>query len=124
MNSKDLLSLDGPLAGPQLQQLAELVAQMTPLQRVWASGYLFGLSQQGGAPSAAVPAAQASGSLTILYGSQTGNAKGVAEALKALAQQKGLPVTLVSMADYKPKQLKKETHVLFISSTLGSYNFV
>lgn len=118
MNSKDLVSLDGPLAGPQLQQLADLVAQMSPLQRVWASGYLFGLSQQGGAP-AVVTAAQPSGSLTILYGSQTGNAKGVAEALKALAQQKGLPVSLVSMADYKPKQLKKETHVLFISSTLG-----
>ncbi len=128
MNSKDLVSLDGPLAGPQFQQLAELVAQMSPLQRVWASGYLFGLSQVGGSPAVhpvgaisatATAAAQPSGSLTILYGSQTGNAKGVAEALKALAQQQGLPVSLISMADYKPKQLKKETHVLIVTSTLG-----
>ena len=67
--------------------------------------------------SAAVAAP--SGSLTILYGSQTGNAKGVASAIKAQAVARGLPVTLASMADYKPKQLKKESHLLVVVSTYG-----
>ncbi|OCQ42416.1 sulfite reductase [NADPH] flavoprotein, alpha-component, partial [Aeromonas veronii] len=58
-------------------------------------------------------------SLTILYGSQTGNAKGVATAIKTQAEARGLPVNLASMADYKPKQLKKESHLLVVVSTYG-----
>jgi sulfite reductase (NADPH) flavoprotein alpha-component len=89
-------------------------------QLAWVSGYLYGLSQSGVqsvATSAAVAAS--GGSLTILYGSQTGNAKGVASAIQAQAKAHGLPVTLTSMADYKPKQLKKESHLLVVVSTYG-----
>jgi len=82
--------------------------------------YLYGLSQTGHQSVAASAAVVApSGSLTILYGSQTGNAKGVASAIKAQAEARGLPVTLASMADYKPKQLKKESHLLVVVSTYG-----
>ena len=69
--------------------------------------------------SAGAEVAAPGGSLTILYGSQTGNAKGVASAIKAQAEARGLPVTLTSMADYKPKQLKKESHLLVVVSTYG-----
>ena len=34
----------------------------------------------------------------------------MASAIKAQAEARGLPGTLTSMADYKPKQLKKESH--------------
>lgn len=119
----------GPLSGPHLTKLAEAVANLTQSELIWASGYLFGLAQgQGGAAGAvtsgavaatAPAAAQPSGSLTILFGSQTGNAKGVAESVKAQAEARGIPVSLVAMNDYKPKQLKKETHVLIVTSTYG-----
>jgi len=43
----------------------------------------------------------------------------VAESVKAQAEARGIPVSLVAMNDYKPKQLKKETHVLIVTSTYG-----
>ena len=109
---------------PQLSKLAEAVAGLSPSELVWASGYLFGLAQTGGSlgVASAAPVATVSApacTLTILYGSQTGNAKGVAESIKALALGKGLQVQLLSMSDFKPKQLKKETHLIVVTSTLG-----
>ena len=109
---------------PHLSRLAEAVAGLSAPELIWASGYLYGLAQAGGvaAASGAAGVAAASGpagTLTILYGSQTGNAKGVAESIKTLAQGKGLQVQLASMSDFKPKQLKKETHLIVVTSTLG-----
>ncbi|WP_047438072.1 MULTISPECIES: assimilatory sulfite reductase (NADPH) flavoprotein subunit [Aeromonas] len=109
-----------PLSDEQQRQLGQVLSTLNTQQLAWVSGYLYGLSQTGQqsvATSAAVAAP--SGSLTILYGSQTGNAKGVATAIKAQAEARGLPVTLASMADYKPKQLKKESHLLVVVSTYG-----
>lgn len=109
-----------PLSGDQQRQLNQVLATLNTQQLAWVSGYLYGLSQSGSQPitgAAASPAA--GGSLTILYGSQTGNAKGVASVIQQQAQALGLPVTLISMADYKPKQLKKESHLLVVVSTYG-----
>lgn len=109
-----------PLSDEQQRQLNQVLSTLNTQQLAWVSGYLYGLSQSGiqsVATSAAVAAS--SGSLTILYGSQTGNAKGVASTIQAQAKAHGLPVTLISMADYKPKQLKKESHLLVVVSTYG-----
>lgn len=110
-----------PLSDEQQRQLNQVLTTLNTQQLAWVSGYLYGLSQAGVQPvaSAGVEVAAPGGSLTILYGSQTGNAKGVASAIKAQAEARGLPVTLTSMADYKPKQLKKETHLLVVVSTYG-----
>ena len=75
-------SLAGPIAGPQLSKLAEAVATLSPTELIWASGFLFGLAQGAGGVAVAgtssatsnAVAAQPTGSLTILVGSQTGNA--------------------------------------------------
>ncbi|MDM5092250.1 assimilatory sulfite reductase (NADPH) flavoprotein subunit [Aeromonas rivipollensis] len=109
-----------PLSDEQQRQLNQALSTLNTQQLAWVSGYLYGLSQSG-VQSVATSAAVAApgGSLTILYGSQTGNAKGVASAIQAQAKAHGLPVTLTSMADYKPKQLKKESHLLVIVSTYG-----
>ncbi|MCK2082880.1 assimilatory sulfite reductase (NADPH) flavoprotein subunit [Aeromonas sp. 3925] len=109
-----------PLSDEQQRQLNQVLSTLNTQQLAWVSGYLYGISQSG-VQSVATSAAVAApgGSLTILYGSQTGNAKGVASAIQAQAKAHGLPVTLTSMADYKPKQLKKETHLLVIVSTYG-----
>lgn len=110
---------------PQLSKLAEAVAGFSAHELIWASGYLFGLAQAGGVVAASgdagvtTTASVPAGTLTILYGSQTGNAKGVAESIKSQAQGKGLQVQLLSMSDFKPKQLKKETHLIVVTSTLG-----
>ncbi|BEE05964.1 sulfite reductase [NADPH] flavoprotein alpha-component [Aeromonas veronii] len=110
-----------PLSDEQQRQLGQVLSTLNTQQLAWVSGYLYGLSQAVVQPVATAGAevAAPSGSLTILYGSQTGNAKGVATAIKAQAEARGLPVTLASMADYKPKQLKKESHLLVVVSTYG-----
>ncbi|MEL3927549.1 assimilatory sulfite reductase (NADPH) flavoprotein subunit [Aeromonas enteropelogenes] len=120
MQLKDPLTHLAPLSDEQQRQLSQALSTLNTQQLAWVSGYLYGLSQSGQQPVATSTAAVApGGNLTILYGSQTGNAKGVASAIKAQAEARGLPVTLTSMADYKPKQLKKETHLLVVVSTYG-----
>ncbi|MFM5814715.1 assimilatory sulfite reductase (NADPH) flavoprotein subunit [Aeromonas dhakensis] len=120
MQLKDSLTNLTPLSDEQQRQLSQALSTLNTQQLAWVSGYLYGLSLAGSQPAVTgAAAATPSGSLTILYGSQTGNAKGVASAIKAQAEARGLPVTLTSMADYKPKQLKKETHLLVVVSTYG-----
>jgi len=79
---------------------------------------------QGGSIAPALQSAPAVGAgdaptLTILYGSQTGNAKGLAAQCQAKAEEAGFNSKLVSMADYKPRNLKSETHVAVFVSTHG-----
>ena len=111
-----------PLTPEQVQKLQGLVAELNPIQQAWVSGYLAGNANSaalaGGVASAASNVAEAA-TLTILYGSQTGNAKGVATQLQAQAQARGLAVNLVSMADYKPTALKKEQFISIVVSTYG-----
>ena len=73
-----------PLSDEQQRQLNQVLSTLNTQQLAWVSGYLYGLSQSG-VQSVVTSAAVAApgGSLTILYGSQTGNAKGVASAIQA-----------------------------------------
>ncbi|GAC15955.1 assimilatory sulfite reductase (NADPH) flavoprotein subunit [Aliiglaciecola lipolytica] len=106
----------------QWQKINSAIAPLNNDQLTWMSGYLAGLAHQQSGIHAVAPASSASVAekqLTILYGSQTGNAKGVAQDYKEKAQHAGLKVNLLSMADYKAKQLKNETHLLIVVSTHG-----
>ncbi len=57
--------------------------------------------------------------LTILYGSHSGNGSGFAKQAKEIAEQKGYKIQLKNMADYKVRDLKKEKNLLIIVSTHG-----
>ncbi len=107
---------------PQLvAQLNALAAGLSPTQQAWAGGYLTGLSAQGaGLPLAGgAPVAGAENSLTILYGSQTGHARSVAEELNEAAREAGIATELVSTGKLKKKELKNVNYLLFIVSTQG-----
>lgn len=109
-----------PLNAEQINQLNQLVAQLNPIQQAWVSGYLAASSQaQGGVNANAAVVPTPSAKLTILVGSQTGNARGIANQLEQKAAQNGLAVELVNMADFKPNALKKEQFVTIIVSTHG-----
>ena len=103
----------------QLASLQQTIGSYSPLQLAWASGYLAAKSEQSSVT--VLPTAQAvvSSRLTILYISQTGNAKGVAKQLAASAEAAGIKVNLKNVAEYKPKSLKSETHLLIVASTNG-----
>ena len=109
-----------PLSQEQVQKLQGLVAELNPIQQAWVSGYL-AANANSAALGGQAPTAGASDAapLTILYGSQTGNAKGVATKLKEQAESRGLAVKLVSMSDYKPTALKKEKFLTVVVSTYG-----
>ncbi|USH02204.1 assimilatory sulfite reductase (NADPH) flavoprotein subunit [Grimontia kaedaensis] len=124
---KELSALASPLNDQQIGQLQQAVAELSPQQLAWISGYFWGLSQTPAAAGAnpqplaqaVATAAKPAGKLTIIYASQTGNAKGVAEALEAKAKADGVEVSLYSADDYKPRDLAKETHLIIVASTNG-----
>jgi len=114
-----------PLTEDQQQHLNSILSGLNTDQVFWLSGYLAGRCAAGipGAQVIAAPvvsvAAQTGPELTILFGSQTGNAEGIAEQMAARAAEKGLLAKIVDMADYKPKQLKNEQFVAIVTSTQG-----
>ncbi|MGP9803027.1 assimilatory sulfite reductase (NADPH) flavoprotein subunit [Rheinheimera sp. NSM] len=116
-----LVAQASPLSEQQVSQLQGLVSQLNPIQQAWVSGYLAASAQLAGqvAGQTAPAAAQANASLTILFGSQTGNARHVAEALAKQAQGKGLVAKVVDMAEYKTTQLKNEQYLVIVTSTYG-----
>ena len=57
--------------------------------------------------------------LTILYGSQTGNSRSIAEELYDEAKKKNINSTLISMAKMKEKSIKNIENLLLIVSTQG-----
>jgi len=116
MALNNLSALTSPLSELQLSKLQQAMADLTPVQTAWVSGYLAGISQTPVAEQATVSSGQ---SLTILYASQTGNSKGVAEQLAQQANAQAISNRLVSMADYKVKSIKDESHLIIVSSTNG-----
>lgn len=121
---KELSALASPLNDQQIGQLQLAASELSPQQLAWVSGYFWGVSQTSGAAqpisqAAAAVSSEPAGKLSIIYASQTGNAKGVAEALKEEASASGISVELFDASDYKGKNLAKETHVIIVASTNG-----
>ncbi len=102
----------------QLASFKQSINDLSPLQLAWASGYLAAKAEGVTTAVAAAPSAELT-TLTILYGSQTGNAKGVAKSLASQASAAGLNVELKSMGEIKPKAIKNISHLLIVASTNG-----
>ncbi|MCS3903212.1 sulfite reductase (NADPH) flavoprotein alpha-component [Methylohalomonas lacus] len=117
MNGAKLEPGTSPLTAEQLQQLNHLVQTLSPQQAAWVSGYLAGLQQSGS--GAADTAAANAPTLTVLYGSETGNSEEVARQLGERATAQGFAVQIADMAEYKHNRLRQEKHLLAIVSTHG-----
>jgi len=125
--SQDQLSLQqkstissSSLDANQLTMLQQATANYSSLQLAWASGYLSAKSESGQSVQlSSAPTVTAAKTLTILYASQTGNAKGVASQVEQSASAAGINTKLINISDYKAKSLKNETHVLIVASTNG-----
>jgi len=111
-----------PLDQEQTSNLQSAVVGLSPQQLQWVSGYAAGLAAAGGQTAITAVSATASNSdekLTVLYGSQTGNGEEVAIALADRARSQGFAAEAVSLANYKPATLKRESLVSFVISTHG-----
>jgi len=113
---------EGALTLDQWQLVEGLANTLTPEQARWISGYFAGLDagllRAGGGEIAPVVAPQGR-TLTILYGTETGNSRDLAKTLAAAATAQGLSPKVSDLSDYKVRQLKDEQDVLFIVSTYG-----
>ncbi|MDR3653277.1 MAG: assimilatory sulfite reductase (NADPH) flavoprotein subunit [Paludibacter sp.] len=120
-----------PLSTEQIKLLTELAASLSAAQINWVSGYFAGLSAQdinvqNNSVSINTPLLQneivtseTEKSLTILYGSRTGNGEGIAKQAQKNAAALGIDAKLKSMETYKNNDLKNETNLLLIVSTHG-----
>jgi sulfite reductase (NADPH) flavoprotein alpha-component len=125
MSSQRLTETNSPLSSEQAEQVSRLIADLRNDQLTWLSGYLAGLSAAGaaGAPAAAQADAAAAPAeapeITILVGSQTGNAEEVAQQAASKAQARGFKPHVVEMGDTKKPQLKSAHRLMVVVSTHG-----
>ncbi|MCI2868726.1 assimilatory sulfite reductase (NADPH) flavoprotein subunit [Staphylococcus hominis] len=130
---------NSPFTEGQATQINELLQTLTPEQKVWLSGYLVanqqltsGTSETQGTQVGAVsqdteamlqqnePTIQPEKrGITLLYGSETGNAQGLAEIFEERLSNIGHNVTLKAMDEFKPKNLKNVEDLFIITSTQG-----
>lgn len=116
-----------PLTPEALQTLSGL----TPTQLAWLSGYAWARSQ-GAQNSLASNLAESAVNfnpvlttqaeplkVTVLSGSQTGNAKSVADQLAERLKAEGVDVVRTQLKDYKAKNIADEKLVLLVTSTQG-----
>jgi sulfite reductase (NADPH) flavoprotein alpha-component len=126
-----------PLNLAQWEALGRLMAGVNSEQITWISGFLAGFaaarqSTEGlGAaiPEVAVTAERAGSALaappeakpdvTVLFGSQTGNAEKLARTLHTRLVDSGFPARVEGMGSYKTSQLKREGYLFIIVSTYG-----
>lgn len=103
--------------------LARLTEGLDAAALNWISGYAAGLAARAPAALAVVPAI-ASGSVaaqrvTVLFGSQTGNAKREAERLAEALRSDGAEVRLVRADAYPTRELADERVLFVVVSTQG-----
>ncbi|MGG2072584.1 assimilatory sulfite reductase (NADPH) flavoprotein subunit [Lysinibacillus irui] len=113
--------INSPFNEEQVKLLNELLPKLTIEQKIWLNGYL-------SAPQAtlealvedALPAVEPiTKTMTILYGSQTGNSQGLAEKYASALKAQNVDVTISSLGKFKATNLKKITNLLLIVSTHG-----
>ncbi|PIC78970.1 assimilatory sulfite reductase (NADPH) flavoprotein subunit [Sporosarcina sp. P18a] len=117
---------NSPFSEEQVELLNRLLPSITETQQSWLSGYLTAVSTASVTsasvavlerPAIKIPTAVKE--ITVLYGSQTGNGQGIAEQAAAKLKEQSFDVTIQSMNDFKPNNLKKIENLLLIVSTHG-----
>jgi sulfite reductase (NADPH) flavoprotein alpha-component len=108
-----------PFPPEDIEALNRIVARATSQQRTWLAGFLAGLDAAQGHGAVAVAAPKVKAPLTILYGSESGNAEGLALKAKKSATKLGFDAKVVDMGDIDVATLAKSQNVLVYVSTWG-----
>jgi sulfite reductase (NADPH) flavoprotein alpha-component len=120
--------LNSPFNQEQAELLNRILPTLTESQKVWLSGFLAAaqfssVSGPGNVQVSEIPGAKTASTIskdvTILYGSQSGNAQGLAKKTGKKLEADGYQVTVLSMSDFKPNNLKKVENLLIVASTHG-----
>ncbi|MGG6461794.1 assimilatory sulfite reductase (NADPH) flavoprotein subunit [Solilutibacter silvestris] len=112
-----------PITDEQAALLDRLTDALDHSGLWWLSGYAAGLARGRTAPTTALAAVAnetiAAPQLTIVYGSQTGNAKRQAETLSVQVEAAGFGVRLLRADAYPLRELKNERYLVIVISTQG-----
>ena len=124
----NLYVINSPFDENQATQLNQIIQNLTIEQQVWLSGYLTAnlqsVTTKQETPSEVAQfvlnkesTSNSERHITVLYGSETGNAQGLAEKLADRLVELNFNVKLSAMGDYKTKDLKKVEDLFIISSS-------
>jgi sulfite reductase (NADPH) flavoprotein alpha-component len=108
-----------PLPEDQVAVVRRLLTTATPEQRQWLSGYIAGFLAANDARVAPAAPAAPKPKLTILYGSESGNAEALAGATRKEAARLGFVPRVLDMADTTPADIARAGTLLVIVSTWG-----
>ncbi|UFT98050.1 assimilatory sulfite reductase (NADPH) flavoprotein subunit [Radiobacillus kanasensis] len=121
--------VNSPFSREQADLLNQLMPTLTDKQILWLSGYLSAsaLTERGtdlqkalkaeGSVENRAPVPQRE--ITILYGTDTGNAQQLAEEFTVKLKEQKLSISTYLMDDFKPKAIQKVEDLLIITSTHG-----
>jgi len=128
------MEFSGPgLSSDQWERINDLAVSLQPAQALWLSGYFAGVGStargsssfdqvavlERAKPEQPLAPVVETRALTVLYGTETGNSRGLAKAVVEAAKQQGIVAAVSDMADYKTRKLKDEQDLLVITSTHG-----
>lgn len=124
---------NSPFSQEQSDKLNQLLPSFTAEQRIWLSGYLtFPQSAQSGLVTSStvqeIPVIEQSQqnenqinlrTVTILFGTETGNAQMIAEDLAKKIEALDFQVKSSALDEFKPRDLKKVEDLFIITATHG-----
>ncbi|HTI83653.1 MAG TPA: flavodoxin domain-containing protein [Acetobacteraceae bacterium] len=114
-----MLPETAPFPADQIVALDRIISGSSAEQRTWLSGFLAGYqAATTPQPTAVAPPARRV-PLTVLFGTESGNAEALADAARKAAGKLGFAARVLDMADATPAQIAGAQNVLVIASTWG-----
>jgi sulfite reductase (NADPH) flavoprotein alpha-component len=114
-----MLPETAPFPADQIAVLNQIISRTNAEQRTWLSGFLAGYqAATAPQPAAAAPPARRA-PLTILFGTESGNAEALADVARRAAGKLGFAARMLDMADATPAQIACVQNLLVIASTWG-----
>ncbi|WP_054860155.1 assimilatory sulfite reductase (NADPH) flavoprotein subunit [Gracilibacillus sp. JCM 18860] len=114
--------VNSPFDERQTEILNQLLPTLNDAQKNWLAGYL-AASQSAAPPETTKQVTKtsetATRTITILYGSETGNSQTIAEQLNDQLKASDRKTVISSMDDFKAKKLKEVEDLLIVTATHG-----
>ena len=107
-----------PFPKEQLSTLNQVIPKLARDQIIWLEGFLSGIRNQAHAGSQ-IPAESKQLELTILFGSESGNAEGLADNMAQATKSAGWRSRVLSMGDIDAQRLRGIDNLLVLVSTWG-----
>jgi sulfite reductase (NADPH) flavoprotein alpha-component len=113
--TKVMLPEHAPFSPDQRRAVDLALAGLDASQRFWLAGFL----SAAAVPAAAPAVSAGSTKLTVLYGTESGNAEKLADLSAKVAKKKGFQTAVKNLSDIAPADLAKFENLLVIVSTWG-----